>query len=170
LAAVQIAHALGDPSTVLEVSGATFADALAAGPAAAAVSGVVLLTNGAVMPDATAAYLANHAQNVWAVGGPAAAADPAATPIVGGDRYQTAANVANQFISNPSVIGVATGASFPDALAAGAQLAQAGGALLLVGPDSVPDATAGYVNSHGGVPMLLYGGANAVTSLVAGIL
>jgi putative cell wall-binding protein len=166
--AVAIADAIGDPGTVFEVNGDTFADALAAGPAAAASHGAVLLTDGANMPSATGDYLANHAQKSWAIGGPAAVADPSASPIVGADRYETASMVAFQFIPSPNMIGVATGQAFPDALAAGSAIAHAGGALLLVNPNSVPDPTAAYINAHTTVPMLLYGGVNAAG--LAGLL
>ena len=44
--AVAIAHALGDPTTDLEVSGTNFADALTAGPAAAKAKAAILLTHG----------------------------------------------------------------------------------------------------------------------------
>ena len=78
--AVAVADALGDPSTVLLASGLNFPDALAAGPAATAVHGVVLLTAGATLPPVTAAYLAAHPGTRYAIGGPAAAADPTAQP------------------------------------------------------------------------------------------
>src|SRR5664279_2907372 len=87
--AVKVADALGDPGVVLLATGTNFPDALAAGVAAVKAGGVVLLTNGSTLPAETSAYLSAHPGTVYAIGGPAAAADPAATAIVGADRFDT---------------------------------------------------------------------------------
>ena len=139
--AVAVADALGDPSTVLLASGLNFPDALAAGPAATAAHGVVLLTAGATLPPVTAAYLTAHPGTRYAIGGPAAAADPTAQPLVGADRYATAATVATTFFPTPTTVGIATGLNFPDALAGAAQLATAGGPLLLTTTSVLPAAS-----------------------------
>ncbi|HET9187492.1 MAG TPA: cell wall-binding repeat-containing protein, partial [Acidothermaceae bacterium] len=166
--AVAVADALGDPSTVLLATGANFPDALAAGPAASHVQGAVLLTDGGRLPAATSAYLSAHAGAVYAVGGPAAKADPSATAVVGADRYATAADVAAQLFAGPSLVGVATGTAFPDALSGGAQLARAGGPLLLATPTGVPAATSGYLAGvkTGLTAVHLFGGPNALTDNV----
>jgi putative cell wall-binding protein len=133
--AVSIADALGDPTTVFEATGLNFPDALAGGPAAIMSGAAILLTNGATQAPATAAYLAAHSGGThYALGGPAAAADPSAASIVGTDRYATAARVADTFFNAPTVVGVATGANFPDALAAGPDLGSKQAPLLLVPP------------------------------------
>lgn len=133
--AVAIAGQLGNPTTVFEATGLRFADALAAGPAAIANNAAILLTDGTNQADATAAYLAAHKGGArYALGGPAAAADPGAQAFIGSDRYDTAAQVADQFFPAPTAIGVATGTDFPDALAAGPLLAARGAPLLLVPP------------------------------------
>ncbi len=161
----------GNPTTVLEADGLDFADALAAGPAAAAVHGAVLLTNGTAQSSATAAYLGEHHPLTYAIGGPAADADPAAHAIVGSDRFATAALVAGQFFPDPMHIGIATGFDYPDALAAGAQLAQAGGPLLLVAATPpVPAPTVRYLTAHPLATATLYGGLAAVPTAVAASL
>jgi putative cell wall-binding protein len=133
--AVSIADALGDPTTVFEATGLNFPDALAGGPAAIMSGAAILLTNGSTQAPATAAYLAAHSGGThYALGGPAAAADPSAASIVGTDRYATAARVADTFFSAPTAVGVATGANFPDALAAGPDLGSKQAPLLLVPP------------------------------------
>ena len=66
--ALAVAAALGNPTTVMLVDGSTFADALAAGPAAAHVHAAVLLTNGSSLPAADAAYLAAHHGTVYGIG------------------------------------------------------------------------------------------------------
>ena len=78
---------------------------------------------------------------MYAIGGPAAAADPTAQPVLGADRYATAATVAATFFPTPTTVGIATGLNFPDALAGAAQLATAGGPLLLTTTTVLPAAT-----------------------------
>ena len=86
------AHAV---SKVYLATGQDFADALPAADAAGLTNGVVLLTAGAQLPAVAKAWLAAHPNtSTTAIGGSAASAAPGATPIVGGDRYATAAKVA----------------------------------------------------------------------------
>lgn len=149
--AVAIAdRGLDNPTVVFEATGLAFADALSGGTAAALLHGAVLLTDGSRQAPDTAAYLATHpATRRHALGGPAAAADPAAAPIVGDDRYDTAARVAGELFGGPPTIGVASGVSFPDALAGGAHIAAAGGPILLVPPTgALPAAVETYTRSH----------------------
>ena len=82
---------------------------------------------------------------MYAVGGPAAAADPSATPLVGADRYATAVAVAQAIFSAPVSIGVASGVTFPDALSGGAFEAHIGGPILLSGPGSLSPPTQAYL-------------------------
>ena len=145
--AAQVADALGDPGTVLLATGTNFPDALSAGAAAAKTGGVVLLTNGTSLPSRTSSYLAGHGKTVYAIGGPAAAADKKATALVGVDRYATSVAVAAKFFSSPSSVGVASGAAFPDALSGGALLAHEGAPLVLSAPDSLPSGVATYLSS-----------------------
>src|SRR5690606_11449465 len=73
---------------VFLATGANFADALAAGPAAANEGGVVLLTEGATLGAAAKLYVDN-AEDVIAIGGDAATAAGSAADdtYVGKDRY-----------------------------------------------------------------------------------
>src|SRR6185437_12527687 len=113
--ALAVADALGDPSTVMLATGTNFPDALAAGPAAASVGGVVLLSDGTALPSSVSTYLTAHPGKVYAIGGPAIIAYPSATALVGADRYATAAAVATKFFTSPTTIGVASGVKFADA-------------------------------------------------------
>ncbi len=168
--AVRIARdGLGDPGTLLLADGGTFPDALAAGAAAGAVDGAVLLTGGATLPAGTQAYLDERDDaERWAVGGPAAAADPSARPLVGGDRYATALEVAEALFDAPRFAGIATGADFPDALAGGAHAGLAGGPLLLSTPDALPAEVGAYLRAHAGSleEVALYGGPAALAPAV----
>lgn len=168
--ATAIAGALGNPSTVLEADGLGFADALSAGPAAAIRHGAVLLTDGSTQAQETGDYLAAHHPTAYAIGGPASAADPTAQAIVGSNRYDTAARVASAFFTKPAEIGFATGTDYPDALAAGAQLAKLGAPLLLVGPGLIPAATANYVASDAPSATVVYGGVSAIPESLAALL
>lgn len=169
--AVSIADALGDPTTVFEATGLNFPDALAGGSAAIMSGAAILLTNGSTQAPATAAYLAAHSGGThYALGGPAAAADPAATAIIGVDRYATAARVADTFFSAPTVVGVATGANFPDALAAGPDLGSKQAPLLLVPPaGALPEgSTRELVLDNPTVrSALVFGGTSSISDDVA---
>jgi hypothetical protein len=166
--AVLVAGALGNPSTVLLATGTNFPDALSAGVAAAKAHGAVLLTDSTRLPSETSGYLAAHVGTVYAVGGPAAAADSSATPLAGADRYHTAVDVAQQFFSAPASVGVATGLDFPDALAGGAFLAHAGAPLVLASTTSLPSAVAGYLASikAGVTTAHLFGGSAVLSDAV----
>jgi putative cell wall-binding protein len=143
--AVKIADQLKDPSTVFEVTGFNFADALSAGPIAAASGGVILLTNGAAQAAQTGTYVNAHPGTHYAIGGPAATADPAAKPIKGPDRYATAIAVARGFPA-PKALGFATGARFADALTGGPAMGVAGGPILLVRPcGDLPSGLSDYI-------------------------
>lgn len=159
---------LGDPATLLLASGVNFPDALAGGAAAAKKGGAVLLTNGSTMPAAVASYIASRQPATrYALGGPAAAADREATPIVGADRYETARKVAEAFFTAPGVVGIASGVNFPDALAGGVHVARRGGPLLLAEPATLPAVVREYLltvkeSVAGGT---VYGGGAVVSDL-----
>ena len=167
--AVKVADALADPGTVLLATGTNFPDALTAGVAAVKAGGVVLLTNGSTLPAETSAYLSAHPGTVYAIGGPAAAADPSATAIVGADRFETSVDVATKFFSAPAGVGIATGLSFPDALSAGALLGHVTAPLVLVSTSSVPGSVTTYLASVKGTITTGYliGGPNTVNQSVA---
>ena len=166
-----VQQGLGNPTTILLTTGTNFPDALTAGAAAANVSGGVLLTNGTQLPVTVAAYLqANASDTVYAIGGPAAAADPMATAIVGTDRYDTGAKVATKFFSPPTGFGVASGANFPDALAGGATMGLQGVPLLLTDPNTVSPETLAYLTANksalSNFGSWLFGGPAAVSTNV----
>ncbi|HEY3926480.1 MAG TPA: cell wall-binding repeat-containing protein [Acidothermaceae bacterium] len=166
--ALKVAAALGSPSTVFLATGTNFPDALSAGPAAAEVHGVVLLTNSSKLTTSVEAYLTAHPGTVYAVGGPAVAADPAAIPLDGADRYATAAAVATAIFSAPTSIGLASGVTFPDALSGGAYQAHSGGPILLGATTALPSATADYLS--GGKATItnavIFGGVAALSASV----
>ena len=141
-------QALGDPPVVLEATGTDFADAASAGAAAAHEGAAVLLTAGSSMPSETQQYLSAHTGDIrFAVGAPAATADPAASSVEGSDRYATSAAVAGRFFITPDTVAAATGLNYPDALAGGVYVALMGGPLLLSDPNQLPPSTSAYLTS-----------------------
>ncbi|HEY2430320.1 MAG TPA: cell wall-binding repeat-containing protein [Acidimicrobiales bacterium] len=165
---VHVAQCEGSPPTVLLATGRIFADALSAGPAAASVpsGGSVVLTDGPNMPPSVASYLGGLTNpTVYAVGAGAAEADPQATALFGGDRFATSVIVAQKFFPTPSVVGVATGADFPDALAGGGAMGLKGGPVLMSGTDTLPSAAGVYLSdNHATIGQgFLFGGPGALS-------
>jgi len=167
--AVAIAGVLGNPTTVFEASGTNFPDALSAVSAAVATNGAILLTNGSTQAAVTSAYLTAHATSRYAVGGPAANADPAAIGIAGADRYATSDAVALAFFPTATGISIASGANFPDALAAGPVAGAAKQPVLLVpATGALPEPVTSYLSTRGGAitAAQAYGGTAAVADAV----
>jgi putative cell wall-binding protein len=167
---VAVAKCEGSPSTVFLATGDIFADALSAGPAAASKAGAVLLTDGAVLPSSVSTYLSGlSSPTVYAVGEAAHLADPTASPIVGSDRFATADLVASEFFTSPTVVGVATGSNFPDALAGGAFMGAMGGPILLTDPVSLQSADGLYIgqNNVGLTQAFLFGGTATLSPQIS---
>ena len=153
--AAAVSAAFYDPgvSVVFVAGGEGFADALAAGPAAALGGGPVLLANAELPPETAAELDRLDPDAIIIVGGTAgvgelAAADLATysgsvTRLSGSDRYETAGVVAAWMSPAPTSVVLATASDFPDGLAAGPLAAQSGGAVLLTRPDvlAVPTRT-----------------------------
>jgi cell wall-associated protease len=129
-------------ATVVVASGETFPDALSASPMAAAAGYPILLTRGSTLPTATTRALDElQAQKTLLVGGPAAVSDavasllPSATRLGGADRYATSRAIADAAFASGILgradLGLATGATFPDALAGGVLMARRNGAMVL---------------------------------------
>jgi len=175
--ATAIAQRLGDPDVVLEATGVSFADALSAVPAAIALHGAILLTNGSTQAPETAAYLAAHPPRTrYAIGGPLAAggADPLATAVFGQDLFATSAAVAGLFFPDTVTFGAATGLDFPDALSGSVFMGASShrGPVLLVNPDlPLPPSIAGYLAGHPKIAEgYVFGGPLAVSNAVLAAL
>ncbi len=129
-------------------NGASFPDALSAGPAAALEGGPLLLTPAGSLPPAVAAELDRlNPQRIVIVGGSAVVSNAVqsqasayavnGTVRIGGEsRYETSRLIAQRMLANGLSTGddlwVATGTDFPDALSAGAAAAAQGVPILLV--------------------------------------
>jgi putative cell wall-binding protein len=138
----------GEPSTILLATGLSFADALSAGAVASNVGGVVLLSQDGAAAGPTNEFIAAHsAVPRYCFGGPACAAYPSSTHLVGQNRYETAVLAAEEFFEDAPIAGVANGQSPWDALS-GAAHAGILGPLLLTERDFLPGPTADYLTIH----------------------
>ncbi|HVL98721.1 MAG TPA: cell wall-binding repeat-containing protein, partial [Egibacteraceae bacterium] len=155
-------------------TGRQYPDALAAGPAAAASGGSVLLTAPTALPPSTAAELARlQPSEIVLAGGFASVSTDVAQAlsrygpvrrVAGGDRYSTAAAIARDAFDGPvPVLYLASGRNFPDALAGGAAAAAQGAPLLLTEPSRLPDATEQAIRALRPAHIVVLGGPTAIT-------
>jgi putative cell wall-binding protein len=155
-----------------------FADALAAGPAAAKLGGPVLLTEASWLPPATVAELTRlRPARIIVAGGPAVVSDSVLSALraysgsvvrqSGLDRYATAAAVsAATFGTKVPVVYVATGRNFPDALAGGAAAGMLHGPVLLVAPNEIPGSTAAELRRLAPGRIVVAGGSAVISNTV----
>jgi hypothetical protein len=166
------------PHSVLVATGVNFPDALTAGPAAAQdpLGGVVVLSDGSALPDATRTYLRSlkiGATKVYGVGGPGVAAASTAVgssrviPLQGADRYATALAVAHSDLFRPSTaVSIATGKDWPDALAGGALSGTVGSPMLLSDTNGLSSGELNWLSGHprGSLAVLFgFGGPHALS-------
>jgi putative cell wall-binding protein len=165
----EIVSVEGTVNTAFEATGLGYADALAAAPAAAHASGVVLLTLGGTQSAATAAWLSAHAGVArYAVGGPAVAADPGATAVSGADRYATAVDVAKRFFPSATALALANGTAWPDAAVAAVNGALSDSPLLLVTTEGLPNAVMTWLGANPLGSVTAYGGTTRIGDTVLG--
>lgn len=175
VAVSRASHPSGAPVAVL-TTGATFPDALAGGPAAAALGGPVLLVQRDQVPTVVVDELRRlHPEQVLLLGGTSAVSDTATAQlrgesysverVAGAGRYDTAALVSQRvFPPGAPVVYVATGADYPDALAGAASAARSHAPVLLVARDSLPAATATELTRLSPQRIVLLGGPGAVST------
>ncbi|MET7425157.1 cell wall-binding repeat-containing protein [Dactylosporangium sp. NPDC005555] len=171
--AVAIAKAVSPaPTKVMVATSLKYYDALAAGAAAGANPGaVVVLCAGERMPAATAAYLNTFdpdpfhdgGTEICAIGGPAMhavingkmAGQMPSWPITtlprslyGATEFETAVEVARYFFPVPTTAAVATAATWFDALTGGAMTGTNGGPLLLARAGDLTLPTQAYFSEN----------------------
>lgn len=168
---VRIAREIGEPDLLMLATGLNFPDALTAGSAAGTYGGAVLLTNGRALPRVVREYLNENAgRAVYTVGGDASAAFPDTDlQLAGRDRFETAVMVATEFFPPTTVVGLANGLNFPDALAAGPFLSGVPAPLLLTQPGTLPKFTSAYLFSVGSAvdQLVVFGGTPSVADTTA---
>ena len=164
-------------ATVLLASGEDFPDALAAGPAAAAVGAPVLLSPSGGLHAATIATLERLAPDtIILIGGEAALSPQVAAQasayaatverIGGTSRVDTAARVALATHDEAATILLAAARDFPDALAGVPAAGRLGAPLLLSDADSLADAAADVIVALGADEVILLGGEQSLSTAV----
>ena len=158
----------GGADTVFVANGADFPDALAGGPGAAHLDGPVLLINSASnVPSVVEAELDRlKPDRILVLGGSSVVGATAVTTLktyapvtrLGGqNRYETAAAVAGLWQSADTVY-VASGQSFPDALAGGAAAGYEGAPVLLSTATSLSQATTARLKALSPSRVIVLGG------------
>jgi putative cell wall-binding protein len=161
LVAKQVKVKLGSTPRLVVCTGSTFGDALSVASLAAARGWPILLAKGGTLTPATRSalsYLAPSSSllvgSTTRLPGSIAALVPSATRIGGADGPSTSVAVAAwakaKGYTSLDVLGIATSAGFPDALAVGPYLAQTRGMLLLTPPTGLPSGTASFLVANKG--------------------
>lgn len=164
-------------------TGAAFPDALVAAPAARIGGGPLLLVGPTHVPSATAAELSRlRPGRIVVLGSSGAVSDGVLSALrgytagtvtrqAGADRYATAAVLSQTtFPGGADLVFVATGADYPDALAAGAEAAAAGAPVLLVKQGEIPAATRAELSRLGPSRIVVMGSAGVVSDAVLAAL
>jgi putative cell wall-binding protein len=167
------------------VNGGNFPDALSVGSFAASQHIPVLLTtNKGLDPIASKFITTNNVDDVVIAGGASAVWDGTEAALTklgvgsvirygGATRYETAdlaitALAVKYGISNPTLVGVASGDNFPDALAGAASIGNRSGILLITPAKSSGSVLATLAKSSKVAPpqIEVFGGPNAVSEVV----
>ncbi len=174
-AAISRAHFGPGVPVAYVATGRNFPDALAVGPVAGLQGGPVLLTDPSTLPQTTRDELARlRPGRIVVAGGAGAVSDGVAQALqqytsqpvsrmAGADRYETAAAVSRaSFAPGVPALFIATGRTFPDALAAGPAAIRMGGPVLLTQPGSLPQATRDELARLRPARIFVVGGASVV--------
>jgi YVTN family beta-propeller protein len=169
-------------SIVYVASGTNYPDALSAGPIAAQQNAPVLLTDPTSLPTEVATEITKlDPSGIVVVGGTGSVSakvfdqlqglEPSATVsrIAGNDRYATSRALVSQVYSSAATVFVATGANFPDALAAGAAASELHGPLLLINgsANTLDSPTKALLETLGPISIKIAGGSGVVSAGVA---
>jgi putative cell wall-binding protein len=160
-------------------TGGNFPDALAGGPAAGMLGGPVLLVESGAIPAATARELRRlRPARIVIAGGPAVIGSRVASALrsyagsvvrqSGDDRYATAVAIsqANHRAGSATVVYIATGASFPDALAAAPIAGRQRGPVLLSSATSLPSSVAAELRRLNPNRVVIVGGTASISERV----
>ena len=168
------------PSTIFISTGASFPDAVGGSAAAGHLGGSLMLTDRSVLSDATAAELTLAKPSKVVILGGTAVVDPSILTQIqallptatverwsGADRYATAAEISHHTYPTATKVYLASGASFPDALAGAPAAAHDGAPLLLTSKDCVPASTLTELTRLGATDIVVLGGTAAVSDAAA---
>lgn len=176
-AAVSKAERPKGAETVFIASGEVFADALAAGPAAAAVNAPILLATSDRLPESTANELARlkPTRLVFVGGTPSlgqsvvdqafkitAGTMKSAERVAGLNRQQTAIELAKKFLPNARSVFLVNGWQYPDAVSAASAGAAAKMPILLTAGNALSPETQSYLGQRKPGQVTVIGGPATV--------
>jgi putative cell wall-binding protein len=177
------AYPNGAVPVVFIATGESFADAIAAAPAAAAQGGPLLLVYGNAIPGATMDELKRlAAKKIVVVGGESAVSTsvysqlamlaPSIQRVAGTDRFDTSRKLAAIAFPAQTAVMFATGWNFPDALSASSVAGATGKPVVLVNgvAGGVDTGTSQYIADRAIKQVQIVGGAAAVSNgLMSGL-
>lgn len=168
-----------ETDTAFVVSGSQFPDALAAAARAGVHDAPLLLTRQDTIPPETESALRRlRPQRVVVVGGESAvsttvlnrlklhASSGQVLRLAGTDRYDTAAAVSRLYPAQPQTAYLASGQTFPDALAGAALAGHRQAPLLLTRPDGLDASTRAELARLAPRQVIVLGGRSAVSDVV----
>lgn len=173
--------AFSSATTAYVATGADFADALAAGPAASAAGGpVVLVPGGNASVDAATLDLLGDlgVTDVVIAGGTGVVSTSIQTQLdvpyavtrqSGIDRHATAVAINDDAFSSETRVFLATGEGFADALTGAAMAAVFGNPLYTSPTACLPAATLGSIEGLGATTIVLLGGPGALSFAVGNL-
>ncbi|MDN4614416.1 cell wall-binding repeat-containing protein [Leifsonia sp. F6_8S_P_1B] len=174
VAVSKAAYPTAGVAAVYIASGVVFADAIAAGPAAAKEKGPLLLTLPTGIPASVTAEIKRlKPQKIVIVGGTSAISanvqktlagiQKNVVRIAGADRFDTSRKLARYAFPTAVSASFASGLSFPDALSAASASGVKGRPVVLVTGWGAPDAaTASFIRTAKLSAALVVGGASAI--------
>ena len=165
--AVAVAEHMGDHAITIVADARRRGEGQVAGAAAAALGGVVVLSDGATLPAVTEDFLAADAVRHVAVGAAAAAA-PGAERITAASTAELSQLVLDRLLPDVRTIAVATVGS-ADALAGAPHIAAWQGGLLLTDASALSPAVAAELEQRADAlrEVVLYGGTGTLSAGVA---
>lgn len=137
---LKIAQTLGSSTEAVVAGGENYADALSIAPIAAKKIMPILLTPKNSISSSMRQYLQNNVERTYVVGGTNAISTtvllqlPSSVRLSGSNRYETNIAIIKKFINelNMETVYLATGKSFPDALAGSALASLSNSPVILV--------------------------------------
>ena len=162
---------------VFLASGVNFADAISIGATSALSGTPVLLTNNLTLPANTKAALVSWGtQKVTILGGTGAISQGIEDTLVGMgltvnrigglNRYETNYNINNQYFNNPKKVYVASGKSYPDALAGSLLAAHDHTTIVLTEKDQINPSLESYITGNPINDVVILGGLSVVSNAV----
>jgi SpoIID/LytB domain protein len=171
--AYNVSKRLDSTDTAVVAYGLVFSDALSIAPYAAKHGYPILLTKTNVLPPETVKALNenNIKKTVVSGGEPSVGREvynklPAPTRLDGKDRYEVAANIANNLGLSKEKAFLATGLTFADALTGSVLAAKNNAPVLLTRPESLPPSIENYIANYEVSNFTVLGGPSSVSNSI----